>query len=103
MTYLLECCPALLVLHLVGQLPGRDLGDEPVELLLDLGRVPVAPVPFPAALKHLGLDPEREDLAPDVQVGLWLGRRRHVGHFAREELDGVGEVLLLAQLDLGEG
>ena len=96
---LFERDPALLVLHPLGEFALGDLVDEPFEVFLDLLDAALSAVPFAGRFKDLGFDPERKDLAPDVQVRFRSGWRRDGRDFAREHLHRFGELPLLRELE----
>lgn len=100
---LLQRDATLLVPHPLGQLPLRDLIDKPIQLLLNLVRAPLPSVPLTFAFKDLCFDPERKDLAPDVQIRLGSRGRRNVRDFSSKEFDRGCELLLLRDLESGKG
>lgn len=96
---LFERDPALLVLHPLGELALGDLIDEPFEVFLDVLDAALSAVAFAGRLEDLGFNPERKDLAPDVQVRFRSGRRRDGRDFAREHLHRFGKLALLSELE----
>lgn len=100
---LLQRRPTLLVPHLLRQLALRHLIDEPLQLLLGILDAPFPSILLPLTLENLRLDPEGEDLAPDVEVGFRAGGGGDVRDLACEKVDGRGELVLLRGLERGEG